>query len=105
MLRIAKEDLERMYLVEKKSAKAISVEVCCHEDTISAWLHRYGIPMRSRSEGLSLACKGRVSPNKGVRWTDERHAKHKALWEDLDFRAQVIPKRSGSNSHLWKGGY
>lgn len=93
-----------MYLVEKKSAKAISVEVGCHADTINAWLHRYGIIMRSRSEGLSLACKGRVSPNKGNKWTDEHHRKHLELWADPEFRARVIPKRSGANSNLWKGG-
>ena len=56
-----KEDLEKLYLNEKKSLKEISSLLGCGRDTITDWLRYFGIPIRTLAEGYSLAVeKGRL---------------------------------------------
>lgn len=110
--------LRSLYLDERKSTGEIATILGWpFRETVNDKLRLYGIPIRSASEAASLrrhapaarekmssARKGKTSGAKGSTWSIERHQQHKDLWDDPEFRAKVIPKRSGANSPLWKGG-
>ena len=60
-----KDDLFRMYVTERKSIPMISKEVTKPISVVRYWLVKYGIPLRSRVEGIKDSFKyGRRKPRK-----------------------------------------
>jgi len=48
------------YIVRKESSSVMAKEAGCGHETIRKWLHKYGIPVRSRGEGIFLAKRNSV---------------------------------------------
>ena len=51
---ILKEELKRLYLIEKLSIKELSHRYNCTKNTISYWLRKYKIKTRTSSESMKL---------------------------------------------------
>lgn len=52
--------LWEQYIIQEKSSVATAQEAGCDPKTIYRWLHRYGIPIRSRGEAIFLALRNSV---------------------------------------------
>jgi len=59
-----KEDLEKLYLDERKSLKEVANLLGCSRDTVANWLRYFRIPIRTRADGYGLAVKqGKLKGN------------------------------------------
>ena len=85
-----KEELEKLYLDEKKSLKETAGLLGCSRDTITDWLRYFGISIRTVAEGYRLAVEqGRVrSP--GIKGN-----KHNWKGEKLIVKGYVYVYRPG----------
>ena len=63
--------LRNQYITLMKSASKIGQEIGCQQETVSNYLHKYGIPMRSQSEEIS----GKRHPLFGKHHTQETRQK------------------------------
>ena len=63
--------LRNQYITLMKSASKIGQEIGCQQETVSNYLHKYGIPMRSQSEEIS----GERHPLFGKHHTEETRQK------------------------------
>jgi hypothetical protein len=81
---ITDSDLKQKYIQEQKSMKDIALEFGCGETLIHKLIHRYEIPIRTRSESLT----GR-----------ERTVEHA---NNISLAKQY--KKRGKNNPNWKGG-
>jgi hypothetical protein len=92
----AKNDLERMYSVEKLSTVKIAALMGCTPTAVLYALRRHGIRVRSRSEAGGT--------RKGYKWSPEQRRKLEAARRTPEFRAARAAEKMGEKSPLWRGG-
>lgn len=74
---ITKEEFEDLYIKQNLSVKEMCLKLNCSSDTIHRLRKKYGIkkPNNLRIKNFSKKVKGRVSPMKGKKFTDEHKKK------------------------------
>lgn len=74
---ITKEEFEDLYIKQNLSVKEMCLKLNCSSDTIHSLRKKYGIkkPNDLRIKNFSKKAKGRVSPMKGKKFTDEHKKK------------------------------
>ena len=93
-----KEWLYQKYIVEKLSTVKIAKIIGCQQETVSKWLKRHEIPIRSGSEAHS----GELHWNYGNHWSEETKQKMSdansgRTWKDVD------PERAERYSQIFRG--
>ena len=66
------EKLKELYIVEKKGSHAIAKELGVTQRLIMLWLHRYNIPIRTRSDASMITKNGFKSEEKHVNWAGDK---------------------------------
>lgn len=81
MSKIEKEILYKKYVVEEKSIPDISNEIKVSRSKVRYWLIKFGIPLRSRADGLRTdRCRKKISEQSLARGSG-RHERTKAMRE------------------------
>ena len=101
-----KDWLYDQYIIKMKSASKIGNEIGCQQETVSNFLHKYGIPMRSQSEEIG----GDRHPLFGKHFSKESRQKmsESLSGENNPRFGKKFPEQSvrisGSGNGNWKGG-
>jgi len=77
-----KDYLVRQYVVLEKSMKTISQELGIGETCVHKWIHRFNIPVRTRSESMSGIEKSEEHKAKLSMWAKKRIGKLNANWKN-----------------------
>jgi hypothetical protein len=96
-----KEELEELYLNQKKSMAKIAREKRCSIGGVQYLLEKYEIPRRSSGEGVLIAL---TNPERKLKISKAQ----KKAWNNLDYRKKmsmtISKAKRGEKSHFWKGG-
>lgn len=101
-----KDWLYDQYIIKMKSASKIGNEIGCQQETVSNYLRKYGIPMRSQSEEIG----GDRHPLFGKHFSKESRQKmsESLSGENNPRFGKKFPEQSvrisGSGNGNWKGG-
>jgi transposase/5-methylcytosine-specific restriction endonuclease McrA len=124
--KITKDELFKLYVVEKKDSKEIAKMFNVNNQTVLNWLKRYNIPIRTKSEinkirfqntefkkkfsqimrkifEKNLEIKKKIGEKSKERWENPNYKekikqKHKKRWENPIFRKRMSQKRK----ELWQ---
>jgi len=83
------------YVTKRKSMRTISREEGCGETVIHKWLHRFGIPIRSRSEALRGLQKSEEHKNKLAIWASQRIGNKNSNWKNGSYRDNIRKRGIG----------
>lgn len=117
MFYISKEELEKLYFIEKMSYSEIEKKLNIKRGRIYHWFKKYNIKTRSQSEAmigkkLTKEHKEKISKSNSKPHSEERKKNiseaHKGKKLSYDhkksIREAMIGLRTGSDHPMWKGG-